>query len=122
VTFAGVACQVWVCAWALFSIYTIGLGSVQDKKACAVTNACATLVCVRVALQSEGVNRKRDLTNLYLEVAVGRPPHRARTRVSLALTPGGFLRWLPLLICNRHQALTLLTDGLTFSLCGAGPR
>ena len=72
----------------MFSIYTIGFGSVQDKKACAVTNASAALVCVWVASQNEGVNQKRDLSNLYLELG----------------------------------ALVLLTDGLTFFLCGAGPR
>jgi hypothetical protein len=45
-----------MCAWAFFSIYTIGFGSVQDKKACSVTNAAATLVCVFVASQTEGAN------------------------------------------------------------------
>jgi len=79
---------VWMCAWAFFSIYTIGFGSVQDKKACSVTNAAATLVCVFVASQTEGANGKRDLTMLYLELA----------------------------------ALVLVTDGLTFLLCGAGPK
>mmetsp|Transcript_45544 Transcript_45544/g.91943 ORF Transcript_45544/g.91943 Transcript_45544/m.91943 type:complete len:208 (-) Transcript_45544:222-845(-) len=79
---------VWMCAWALFSIYTIGFGSVQDKKACAVTNAVATLVCVGVASSTPGVGGARDLSKLYLELA----------------------------------ALILTTDGLTFFLCGAGPR
>ena len=50
-----------MCAWAFFSIYTIGFGSVQDKKACSVTNAGATLVCVFVASQSEGANGVRSL-------------------------------------------------------------
>lgn len=79
---------IWMCAWALFSIYTIGFGSVQDKKACSVTNAAATLLCVLTASQTPGFGGTRSLTKLYLELA----------------------------------AVTLLTDGLTFFLCGAGPR
>jgi hypothetical protein len=49
---------------ALFSVYTIGFGSVQDKKACAVTNAAATLVCVGVASSTPGVGGTRDLTKV----------------------------------------------------------
>jgi hypothetical protein len=60
---------VWICAWALFSIYTIGFGSVQDKKACAVTNAAATCVCVAVASATPGFGGLRDLSALYLELA-----------------------------------------------------
>jgi len=79
---------VWISSWAIFSIYTIGFGSVQDKKACAVTNAVATLLCVLVASQTPGTGGTRDLTFLYIELAV----------------------------------VVLVTDGLTFFLCGAGPK
>jgi hypothetical protein len=92
---------VWVTVWGLYTVYIAGLGSVGDKKANAVMNFLGTLACIIIASQTDPEREE--------------PPKRGKAQQP---PPSD---WNLTQVYVITGVFTLVTDGLTFLLCGAGP-
>ena len=117
---------VWITVWGLYTIYVCanclitsenadsemlsrslqiaGLGGVGDKKANAVLNFLGTLACIFIASQVD-------------------PPHTSNAPSKRgAVVETQPLGWDLTQVYLTTGFFTLVTDGVTFVLCGAGPR
>jgi hypothetical protein len=95
---------IWITVWGLYTIYIAGLGGVGDKKANAVLNFLGTLACIFIASQVD-------------------PPHTSNASSKRgAVVETQPLGWDLTQVYLTTGFFTLVTDGVTFVLCGAGPR
>ena len=95
---------IWVTVWAVYTIYIAGLGSVEDKKANAVMNFLGTAACIYIASQTDMSAGTAAAPKGKKAAAAAAPPHLDLMQVYIVT-----------------GVFTLITDGLTFLLCGAGP-